>query len=250
MPSIAEQAATTLAAGRSSGTLMSDLPEAIRPQSRAEAEAIQDVLAATQGVYGWKIGPTKQPTDLPLASVLLGGSPTETPGTVSLSALRGAQVELEVAFRFGRDLPVRSEPYTKADVVAAIASAHLAFEIIEARWTDADAISPWTKLADHQSCHGIVVGPALTDWQSLDLSSIELTLDIAGAIQTKPGSASLDDTLGLLTFLANHAAGRGYPLATGQTVITGARLGPTPLTIGQVIGTAGPLGSVELSVQP
>ena len=74
MPSIAEQAATTLAAGRSSGTLMSDLPEAIRPQSRAEAEAIQDVLAATQGVYGWKIGPTKQPTDLPLASVLLGGS--------------------------------------------------------------------------------------------------------------------------------------------------------------------------------
>ena len=225
MPSIAEQAATTLATGRSSGTLMSDLPEAIRPQSRAEAEAIQDVLAATQGVYGWKIGPTKQPTDIPLASVLLGGSAAATSGTVKLSDLRGGQIELEVAFRFGRDLPARAEPYTKTDVAAAISSAHLAFEIIEARWTDADAISPWTKLADHQSCHGIVVGPALTDWQSLNLPAITLTLDIAGAVQTRPGSASLDDTLALLTFLANHSASRGYPL------------------------TAGPLGTVDLTVE-
>ena len=250
MPSIAEQAATSLAAGRNSGTLMGDLPEAIRPQSRSEAEAIQNAHGAAQGVYGWKVGPTKQPTDLPLASVLLGNSTSPTPGTVSLSSLRGGQVELEVAFRLGISLPARAEPYAKSHVMAAIASAHLAFEIIEARWTDPDAISPWTKLADHQSCHGVILGPALTDWQGLDLGGITLTLDIAGKVETKPGSASLDDTLGLLTFLANHAASRGFPLTAGQTVITGARIGPLPLVDGAVVGNAGPLGSVELTVHP
>ena len=40
-------------------------------------------------------------------------------------------IEAEVAFRLGRDLPPRAAPYTRAEVMAALATAHPAIEVLE-----------------------------------------------------------------------------------------------------------------------
>ena len=40
-------------------------------------------------------------------------------------------VEAEVAFRLGHDLPPRGTPYTREEIVAALATAHPAIEILD-----------------------------------------------------------------------------------------------------------------------
>ena len=48
-----------------------------------------------------------------------------------------------------------------------------------------------------------------------------------------PKNTGLAETAECLAWLAAHAAGRGRPILAGTVVITGARLGPTPLGNGR-----------------
>jgi 2-keto-4-pentenoate hydratase len=131
-------------------------------------------------------------------------------------------VESEVAFLVGRDLPPRATPYTRAEVVAAMASCHPVIEELESGLLDPRAAANFSALADLQTHGGFVYGPAVADWQSIDFSKESVTLAIDGIVRAeRTGSNTSGDLVRLLPYLANEGAARTGGLKAGQWITTG-----------------------------
>lgn len=209
------------------GTRLAALPPALEPATLEAAYAIQtDVMAKLGGVAGWKIAPTKDGS-APLTSPVPPSAIHVSPAKLASAEVPGAEIEVEIAIRFGRDLPPRDAPYVRQDIVDAIASVHPAFEVLSSRFLDRQTVPPMVAIADCQSNGAVVVGPALTDWQGLDFSTVAMKLRFDGAeVGSAAGGIATGHVLDALTWLANHAQTRGLSLKAGDTVITGARVGP------------------------
>jgi 2-keto-4-pentenoate hydratase len=224
-PDQIRQAAEMLAQARRSRTLLEDIPADIQPQHVEDAYAIQYAIANLLGpIGGWKVGLPKpgaapRATPIPARYAIASGGrwPTTTP----------TRIEVEFAVRIGTSLPQRSEPYTHEEVLNAIGSAHIAFEILGARFQDRTRIAPLTLLADGQSNSGLVTGAPIPNWRQLGLDRLEMTLRVNATTEAAVSAGSaLEPTLDALTWLANHAAEHVGGLQKGQVILTGARIGP------------------------
>jgi 2-keto-4-pentenoate hydratase len=143
------------------------------------------------------------------------------------------EIEVEIAARFFRDLGPRTAVYTIAEVADAIASLHLAFEVISSRFQNRKATAPFSVLADGQSNGAIVYGEGIANWRAIDLGKVPMMLDFEGrTVAAAESGASTELVLHDLTWLANHVAKRSGGLRAGQVVITGARISPVSLPIG------------------
>ncbi|MEH6774738.1 MAG: hydratase, partial [Cereibacter changlensis] len=93
----------------------------------------------------------------------------------------------------------------------------------------------------------VIVGPA-QDWRELNLATLEATLALDGvALELPQRHVAMADTLPTLEWLACHAQRRGHALGQGDTVITGARIGPVPLGNAAVLEASAPgLGTVRI----
>jgi 2-keto-4-pentenoate hydratase len=137
-------------------------------------------------------------------------------------------LEAEIAFLLGRDLPERSSPYTRDEVLAAIASCHPAIEELESGLTDPKAANNFSALADLQTHGAFIYGPAFADWRSLDFTKERVILSIDGAVRVeRTGSNTSGDLLRLLPYLANEGAARTGGLRAGQWITTGSWTGNT-----------------------
>jgi 2-keto-4-pentenoate hydratase len=223
------QAAEVLLAARRECRPIPSLAPELRPQSVPEAYALQDIMAqalSTPGdaVGGWKVGApsldaTPMCAPMPMVAGFLTSGTTLAPGQ---SRLRG--VEAELAFLLGRDLPRREEAYTHDEVVAAIASAHPAIEILESAFTDPDAVDRLSIVGDLQIHGGFAYGPAVAGWQSLDLAQETLEVFIDGALRSE--KRVTEDPrpylLRLVQWLANEGQSRTGGLRAGQWITTGS----------------------------
>ena len=219
-----DEAAQLLLAGRTDANKRpGSLPEKLRPQSPEHAYAIQRAISAELGeIGGWKVGsPHKTGSEFTCAPLPATGV-IQSPAELS-SVDRG--IEAEVAVRLGRDLPARDQPYTEAEVRAAIASAHSAIEVLDSRYTDVDAIDPLSNLADSMSHHSLVVGPAMPNWQNVDLSKEQVRVLVDGTEIKRRVANPAGDMLRLLTWLANTGARWAGGLKAGQVVTTGSWTG-------------------------
>lgn len=216
-----EHAASHLIAARiDRGRRTAALPDGARPQSAEDAYAIQRAIIAQLGpIGGWKVGspnPTSQSfTCAPLPTAGIVDSPAATSGS-------DRAIEAEIAVRMGADLPVRDGPYTDAEIRAAIASAHPAIEILESRFADPDAVEPLSGLADSLGHHSLVVGPAIPNWDKIDLPHEEVRVLIDGTeIKRRTGNPG-GDMIRLVAWLANTGARWAGGLKAGQVVTTGS----------------------------
>jgi 2-keto-4-pentenoate hydratase len=157
-------------------------------------------------------------------------------------------LEAEIAFLLGKDLPARATPYTRAEVVAAIASCHPIIEELESGLIDPKAATHLSMLADLQMHGGFIHGPAYPDWQSIDFMTETVTLAIDGKVEVeRTGSNTSGDLMRLLPYLANEGAARTGGLKSGQWITTGSWTGNTPAPAGsQAVATFGHAGSVSL----
>lgn len=223
MPDL-DAAAAALVEARQQNRRLAGLPS--EPATQADAFAIQDRVTARLGarIAGWKAGiaPGADPTCAPMFESGFLASPARVPQAGR--TLFG--VEAEIAFRFAHPLPPREKPYERADVIAAIGSAHPVIELVESRFEDGAKISPLAKLADNVSHGGFVHGPALVDWQRLDITRVPVVLTIDGveAGRAIGGNPSGDPLLPVI-WLANHLAARTGGITAGQFVTTGATTG-------------------------
>ena len=234
---------------RRTGEPVAELPADLRPATEQEAFFVQDTMMQAYGeVGGWKIGartPDGVPFFAPMPAQWMGENGTLFRGP--MHRLHG--VEAEIAFRLGKDLPKRTEPYTRDQILEAIGSCHPAIEIIESALTDPLAAPRESMMADMQMHGGFVTGPAVPAWQQIDWQHEGVHLFVDGSVRAEsvasnPGGL---DFLRLLLYLANEGAERTGGLKAGQWVTTGSWTGVTWATpSAQVLVEFDHAGSVSL----
>lgn len=242
------------------GTVLADLPEALRPQNRPEGYTIQSMLAgkARQGLIGWKIAATSTAgqnhigVDGPLAGRLLGERTFTSGATLSLAANRMRVAEPEFAFRVGRDLGPRRTPYRVDEVLAAMDTLIPAIEVPDSRFSDFAKAGTAQLIADNACAHEFVLGtPATADWRAIDLATYPVRAELTGngvrhVTRDGIGRNVLGDPRLALTWLVNELSGLGITLGADQIVTTGTCMTPLAIEPGdEVIADFGVLGTLS-----
>ena len=224
------QAAEILLKGRREVKPVHHLPETLRPNSLDEAYILQDIVAeAMRNIGGWKVGaPSPDATPLFGPMPLWGGYAT-TGSRISPTFKRLRGIEAEIAFCLGKDLPCRAKPYSREEIVDAIASAHPAIELLESAYVDPDAVDRMSMIGDLQMHGGFVYGKPYADWKTCDLREESVMVAIDGAVrfEGKGSNPAGTDLLRLVTWLANEGNYRTGGLKSGQWITTGSWSGKT-----------------------
>jgi len=220
-----DRAAAMLMAVRLGGAVARSLGDAA-PTNEAEAWAVQrEVLRRRQGrIGGYKCAtpPGKTPSAALLDAAGIKPSPAQWPVTAGTRI----GIETEVAFRMARDLPDRGTPYSRAEVVDAVAACFPAIEMVMSRYAEMSAVSPMEAMADNIAHEGLVCGADVPNWRDLNLDDLRVRQTCGGAIQVeKRGSSPPGDPLLSLTRIANHLHQYGLHLEAGQVVTTGSWTG-------------------------
>jgi len=248
-------AAHLLLEARRSHQTIDSLPDSCRPLSVEDGYAVQDALVALSGarVVGWKLGATtaywqkRASLSEPMAGRLL--EPHVHHGS---AVLRGADfhlrmVECELGFVLGRDLPQRAEPYSRAEVEAAVGTVHGCIEVADTRYTRGLHIDSPSLIADNVLAGAYVIGPPLYE-PGLDLAEHPVKVWVDGALVNEgKGEHTGGHPILPLVWLANDRRKRGDGLRAGMLVSTGSATGAyrSPPTAA-IVADYGRFGSVEL----
>jgi 2-keto-4-pentenoate hydratase len=237
-------AAELLADARRSGVLIEGLP--MVPSSVMEAHAIQDRVTALLGatVGAFKAG--APPDDEPTRGLIYQPMIRKSPSRMAPAEAPHLGVEGEIAFRFTRDLPARSEPYTREEIAAAVAVLP-AIEVVSSRFRDPLSRPKMEQLADCGINAGLVIGPELADWSHLDLANLHIIFLVNDQlVLERDGGHPTGDPLGAAVALANMMGGAGGVTA-GQMVTTGSWTGLPFLKAGdRCVVRFGGLGEAEV----
>ena len=241
----ADAARLLLNARRDPAQRLHALPDALAPRTAEQATLIQrGVMDKLGEIGGWKVGSPAPDGPFTCAPLPRSGL-LDSPAAVEA----GVAVEAEIAVRLGADLPPRDAPYTEAEVLAAVASAHPAIEVLRSRFVDPDAVDSLSALADSLANDALVLGPAIPDWQAIDLATERVRLLIGGA-EVKSRVGNPGGGIGrLLAWLANDGARWAGGLRAGQVVTTGSWTGKDAADAAVVVRFER-AGEVALDVRP
>lgn len=224
-----------------------DFTSELQPKDEIEGYAIQDEQLGTNPVGAWKILATGPADAYSCAAITAGRVMPD--GAKRPASDAHMEIEVEIAIRIGKDLPARPTPYSEAEVAAALDTAHAAFEIVETRFAYRPHVPKFSALADFQSNHSVVIGSGIADWRELDLPELDITLTLDGElVESAHKGATTAQIVSALTWLANHATARNSGgLKAGQFIITGARIGPSPMPAnGTMAAQIAKIGTVSM----
>jgi 2-keto-4-pentenoate hydratase len=224
-----KKAAAILTERRINGSQGDRLPIELRPKNIDEALAIQEAVTEDwcaqmdDSIGGWKC---LQP---PQDRVIVGPIYTSSINSVSPVSLwpKGnlARIEPEIGFVFGKDLPVRAEPYTAAEVDAAIARTHMALELINCRYADTSDCEFPEMLADCLINQGIFVGPQIDSEIAKTKGEMLIQIMVNGETKEYAGKHPNQAPRAGLYWLAEFLRQRGQGIQAGQVAITGSFAG-------------------------
>jgi 2-keto-4-pentenoate hydratase len=241
------------------GDAIAALPVEVRPRTRAEGYLVQAQIEARSDrpLLGWKIAATSVAgqrhigVDGPLAGRLLAEWAHGDGDTAPFGANRMRVAEAEFAFRVGRDLPPRAEPYALDEVMAAVDALFLAIEIPDSRYVDFVTAGGPQLIADNACAHRFVLGPeAPPEWRALDLAAHRVVGTVEGRASVEGRGANvLGDPRIALAWLANELSAIDETLRAGQIVTTGTCVTPMAISPGdRIVADFGALGRVSCRV--
>jgi 2-keto-4-pentenoate hydratase len=244
------RAAEMLLAVRNGAPPLPNLGDAA-PADEAGSWAIQkEVLRRLGGrIGGYKCA---TPVGKPASGGLLAAS-----GIVAAPARwpvpKGGKIgiETEVAFRLGRGLPPRGTPWTRGEVIEAIAECFVAMEMVATRYVDTAKVNLLESMADNVAHAGLVCGTPVPDWRSRNLDDLVVRQSCGGVVQVeRRGGNPAGEALGSLTRFANHLHAFGLQLEEGQVVTTGSWTGLLWVDGGQrAVGGFEGLGEVVVELE-
>jgi 2-keto-4-pentenoate hydratase len=240
-----QEAAKILFEARRDRTTVARLPPPLRPRDPESALAIQHEVTRLIGrrAAAWKCALPK-PGRIGVAPIfdVYRGSPVPV-----LSAGGAKLVEPEIAFVLNRDLPPRVEPYSDAEIRAAILEARLVIEVIGPRLSDIAATDFTEKMADHVMNEALLVGPVMQAPAGESLGAFPVTVDgPAGRIHALEGKHPDGNPFAPFAWLVNYLAAKGTGLAAGDVVTTGSYVGFIPVPVGPLLRfTYGSVGALE-----
>ena len=260
-----ETVAEALAVAWREGGSAAPLAAELHPTNFDESFQVQDALNRRLGfeLAGWKIGVTSRAgkekfgIDHPGAFGRVYRSITrEHPARFRMSDFRNPPpLEGEFAFRLGRDLPPREEPYSEAEVRDAVSELIMAIDMVDTRWgVPPFELTPFQANADNGCAGGFVIGGVLEGWETLDVAGLPVNLyldgELAGESWEGEQRCSLDELFAALHWGANHLSGRGLGFRAGQVVSTGSPHQPVPAMPGaEAVIRYGDLGEIRVTVE-
>jgi 2-keto-4-pentenoate hydratase len=132
-------------------------------------------------------------------------------------------VENEVAVRLTEDIPTAGAPYDRVSIGAYVTTVHAAIELVDNRYADFRTLSTPVLITDDFFNAGLVLGPEVPGWQSIDLGAINARTLVNGEEAGRgTGADILGHPLEALAWLANHRLFRGEALTAGEIVSLGS----------------------------
>jgi 2-keto-4-pentenoate hydratase len=246
MTSENSSAAIELAHRRTKGVAGPLLPSELRPQTFEEAfslqQAIGQIFAGVSSieVAGWKCGLLSDNTAV-VGALYPSTVQYKSKNQLSFCKLYSdadsyAAVEPELAFELSHDLPPRDEPYSEAEIDAAIGVTRLALELIQSRYEAPDQATYFDALADGMVNQGVWLGPELSQRAEHNLTEFILTIQYSdGRLETKVAEHPSGNPRVGLYWLVNFLSTQGIGIYQSQHIITGSYAGVLKLPMHQAI---------------
>ncbi|MFD2031374.1 hypothetical protein ACFSKM_15795 [Ancylobacter dichloromethanicus] len=144
--------------------------------------------------------------------------------------LLAPMVECEIAFVMGAGLDGDADLSDDA-LGAAVATAHVACEVVDARYgVPPPEIGAPTLLTDDFLHVGFVLGPPAPDWRTLPLGARAGAIEIDGAVHAG-STAEVLAPFEALRWLVRKLAANGERMEAGAVVLTGTLVAPTPIRL-------------------
>jgi 2-keto-4-pentenoate hydratase len=216
------------------------------PETLAEAYATQEEAIGLwpDAVRGWKVAAIHPDLRERFLSARLSGPVFSrgvhrvAPGeTAEVGVIRDGffAVETEIGVIVGADVEPRSEPWAMVDLLAHVASVHVAMEIAGSPLPTINDIGPMAVISDFGNNTAIAVGAEMEGWRDGVLEGLKTQMRIDGEIiGTGTAFGPLGGPFEACLYLVNHLATRGRGLRKGDVISAGATTGVHPLAIGQV----------------
>lgn len=186
---------------------------------------------------GWKVGLTSRAIQQqfqvhePVFGCLLADGKLASGHVFRAEELIAPGFENELCIVMGADLTPTATP---ADVAAAIARVHPAFEIIETRGDLTRQLA--LALADNAQQHSFVLGPGVERAALPELDKVTVSVRINGAeVAAGDGSAVLGHPYNSVAWLAAKLAQFGERVKAGDTIMSGSFTRQFPLAKGDRI---------------
>jgi 2-keto-4-pentenoate hydratase len=251
-----DEAVRRIVEARKTLVALEGLPEPGAPATLAEGYRMQKAVVGRwdDGIAGWKVGATaKQMQDVfgisePVYGPVFRKTVFQSPAVLPAQSFHHRMLETEFTFRFGEDLPARSAPYSRNEIVAAIDAVVPSFELISPRFRKLPADKIAHVVADFCANGGAVLGPVCERWRGVDLPSHAVKFYIGGTLrQEGSGALVLGDPLNVAEWFVNTLRAQGLRIARGEFVMTGTMTGLHAVEIGQrAVADFGDLGRVEV----
>ncbi|HEY5715114.1 MAG TPA: hydratase, partial [Psychromonas sp.] len=220
------QAATVLLDRRVAGTKAGRLDESIRPNSSEEALQIhqQMIKLRTDHVGGWKcLRPLAE--DQYIVAPIFADTLQQGEQCFLFADRGAALIEPEISFVLGADLPAQQTDYSDAQIDQAIASCHMALELMQGRFADDCDPSFYEKLADGLVNQGLFIGPEINKSYAYAASNINITVKQGEETQQFAGKHPNILPQNPIYWLINFMSKRGTSFKAGQAIITGSYAG-------------------------
>jgi len=223
------------------GKTLPRLPDELTPRDVEAALGVQAAYLKRHHSCGWKIGPG--PGGEGRMAAPLRGDTLHAPQ--QLPAAATPAIEVEVGLVLGSNLPAGS---TAEQAAAAIGGWHLALEPLRSRYDDPKAQPLPALLADNLSNAGLILGSGMPGLSGYVVDIVMELHNGAEKVGEYRGQISVPEIAQSLAWLADYAAARGKPLAAGDVVITGARIGPVALQRGASYRATSTIGEAAFGV--
>jgi 2-keto-4-pentenoate hydratase len=204
---------------------------ALRPRTIAEGYRLQDAIhRRLGGRVGYKVGATSAAGQRvwgvaePAYAGLFAADRSANLAEAFARPLRAPGLECEIALVLAADLS--SDDLSEAAVQKAIGGCAIACEIIDSRYDNPKEIGVPTLIADDFFQAGFVLGAANLNWRQQDLRQARASITVDGR-KTEGAATDVLDAYASVTWLVRQL---GH-LAAGEIVLTGAIVGPLPVTL-------------------
>jgi 2-keto-4-pentenoate hydratase len=201
------------------------------------------------GIGGWKVGAKSsdgpvQGAPLPLPCIHPNGA------TLRRADFAVLGIELEIMFRFGRDLAPGPAALTDAQVLDCVAAVGASVEIVASRLEGWPDVPKPLQLADLQNHGALVVGEMVGYDAGIDFLAPPARLAFNGqAIFDGAGSNPAGDPRRLLHWVVAQCRRQGMTLSAGTVITTGSYTGMVfPTAPGVVTGTIAGLPPIRFEI--
>lgn len=238
-----EATARAFVDARHSGTALPSYPGE-RPATLADAYAVQSHAIAVDGrtILGWKVGRINPPLSETLGTTRLAGPifsgsvrDANPAAPVPMPVFAGGFAAVEAEWLFRIDPAAFPDPAHADDaaILAATCAVHVGVEIASSPYAGINADGPLVTASDFGNNAGLVVGPEVAGWRTMDLARTEAWVEIDGV---EVGRGTLDALPGgpieSVRFLLTHLEDQAIPVAGPIWISTGAISGVHQIAIG------------------